>query len=68
MIPVMVWVPAKVGSYWSCGDWYISTYHTFQGPCDDLRYSGYLLTRNREEIGRYATLEEAQDAARKHNA
>ena len=56
------WIPATVGCYWKSGDYYIGTYQqgSFAKPFPS---SGYELTRNRNLIGRYPTLEAAKQAA-----
>lgn len=61
----MVWEPSDVGCYWYSGEFTIGTY--ISGTEYPARYqfpnSGYYLQHGFEELGRYATLEEAQAAA-----
>lgn len=51
----MEWIPAKVGCYWTSGEFFIATTTDSRGS--------YCLTRNREEVGHYKTLRAAQRAA-----
>lgn len=57
------WVPARAGCYWSWQDFSISTFERFGAT--GLVASGYMLRRNREEIGECDTLAQAQFAAEK---
>lgn len=65
----MVWEPSPVGCYLHSGAFTIGTY--ISGTDYATRYqfpnSGYYLMRGHEELGRYATLEEAQAAAEAAN-
>lgn len=58
----MKWIKAKIGEYWSApGGWSISTRYEWQG---NVRSGGcYVLHRDRLEVGTFATLQEAKDAA-----
>lgn len=56
------WIPAKAGCYWNADDFCISTYMTGFG-LKPFPASGYVLTRKTAEIGRFPTLEAAQQAA-----
>lgn len=54
----MIWTKAKIGEYWTSGDYGISTYRAV--PSNE---SGYRLTWKRLKFGDYRSLEDAQRAA-----
>jgi len=58
----MDWTKAAVGCYWDCGDYTIATVTGGGAP------SGYQLTKARQPIGRYLTVETAQRAAAEDRA
>ncbi len=66
-MPDLTWVPAAIGCYWSAGDFTIGTCVQYENGKPILTFpkSHYLLTRNRDEIGRYKTLKAAKRAAEK---
>jgi len=63
----MKWTPAKVGCWWYSGEFTIGTRVSFENGEMVYTYpkSGYVLTRDREELGIYPTLRGAQEAASK---
>lgn len=60
-VPILRWLPAAVGCYWSAGEYSIATYAQGQ-------LSGYSLHFQRSEIGDYPTLKAAHEAAELHRS
>lgn len=61
----LTWTQADVGCYWTADTFTISTRVVFRDGRTVYTYpdSGYVLTRNRRELGTYRTLAAAQRAA-----
>ena len=61
----LVWTKAQVGCYWQSGPWHISSVSAVRAgrivySCPGSYYS---VRRNRKELGRFATLDEAKEFA-----
>lgn len=54
----MIWTKARIGEYWTSGDYCIGTYREMPSG-----KSGYRLTWKRLKFGDYATFEDASHAA-----
>ncbi len=60
----MEWTKADIGCYWNSGEFHISSQTVIKNGRRMLGKSGYMLTKNRHQIGIFKTLQAAQLAAR----
>ena len=61
----LTWIPAAVGCYWNAEEFTVGTATSYRDGKAVLTFpdSAYVLTRNREEVGRFKSLGEAQRMA-----
>lgn len=64
------WAPSKVGCYWNAAEYHIAIRVLIENGKQVLTYpkSGYVLTRDFEELGVFKSLKAAQLAAQKIEA